>query len=68
MKKYRIFNSRKELWADWYEPSIDEIIEKIEWAYSNRSKIRAIGEKAGNDLKRFTWKETAKSLVNLVGL
>lgn len=68
MKPYKIFNSRKELWADWYEPSVDEAVEKLEWAYLNRKEIRKIGRNAGEHLRSFTWKESAKTLLKLMGI
>jgi len=55
-----------KLWADWVEPSLDEVIAQIEFAYHNRDKIRAIGKKAGEDLKNYTWSNTAKALYELL--
>ncbi|MFA8343792.1 MAG: methyltransferase domain-containing protein [Rhodothermaceae bacterium] len=55
-----------KLWADWVEPSLDEVIAQIEFAYHNREKIKSIGKKAGEDLKKFTWEETAKSLYGML--
>lgn len=59
-------NKEGKLWADWVEPSLDEIIAQIEFAYHNRSNLKVIGEKAGEDLKKFTWEATAKSLYELL--
>lgn len=54
------------LWADWEEPSLDEIISKLEYAYHNRSAIRQIGKNAGEFMKKFTWTDTAKELIKII--
>lgn len=52
--------------AVWEEPYIDEVIEKLEWAYLNRDKLKIIGEKAGRDLSRLTWAETARRFYEII--
>jgi glycosyltransferase involved in cell wall biosynthesis/SAM-dependent methyltransferase len=68
MSEYKIFNSKRELWADWYEPSIDEIIAKLEWAYFHRSDLKKIGNNAGEFMKKHIWHESAVSLLKIIGL
>ena len=46
--------------AQWFEPSLEEMIEKLEWAYQNRDGLKAIGNKAAEDLSKMTWAETAR--------
>jgi glycosyltransferase involved in cell wall biosynthesis len=54
--------------AVWYEPSLDETIEKLEWAYLNRDTIKELGKQAGTDLSSITWRKTAQSFYEtLVG-
>ncbi|MBI9072786.1 MAG: methyltransferase domain-containing protein [Melioribacteraceae bacterium] len=66
MRDSRIYNNDNSLWADWTEPSLDEIVEKIEWAYQNRSQLKQIGKNAGEFMKKYTWEESAKSLLRII--
>ena len=50
----------------WEEPSLDELVDQLEYAYSNRADIREIGSRAGDDLKKKTWNQTAQRLLNLI--
>ncbi len=67
-KPFRLYNKDNKLWADWEDISITELVDKLEFAYHNRKKIREIGEKAGEDLKKFTWANSGKELLRIVGL
>lgn len=66
MKPIVIKNEEGVEIAVWEEPSIDEVIEKIEWAYQNRDKLKIIGEKAGEDMSKLTWAETAKKFYEIM--
>jgi len=46
--------------AIWDEPSLDETISKLEWAYHHRDALSGIGTRAGEDLSKITWEKTAK--------
>jgi hypothetical protein len=46
--------------AVWDEPSLDEAIEALEWAYQNREALHDIGEAAGWSMQSFSWAETAR--------
>jgi len=65
MKKFEL-HSGKQLIADWEEPLLEEIINAIEFAYHNKSKLQSVGKKAGEDLKKFTWEKTADSLLSQI--
>jgi tetratricopeptide (TPR) repeat protein/glycosyltransferase involved in cell wall biosynthesis len=67
MKKFELY-SDKTLTADWEEPSLDEIISSIEYAYHNRKQIRELGKQAAFDMKNFTWEKTAESLLREVNI
>jgi len=67
MKKFELY-SDKTLVADWEEPSLDEIISSIEYAYQNRGRLPAIGKQAAEDMKNFTWANTAENLLRQVNL
>lgn len=45
--------------AVWDDPDPDEIIEKLEYAYSNSSRMSDIGRTAGEELSCLTWQKTA---------
>jgi glycosyltransferase involved in cell wall biosynthesis len=53
--------------ATWTDPSLDELIAQIEFAYQNRKRIAELGRRAGKDLKKRTWTHTAKSLLKSMG-
>jgi len=50
----------------WDDPSLDEIISKLEYAYWHRDDLKLIGEKAGDDLAKMTWKKSAKQFYDLI--
>lgn len=66
LSPYPVYDGNKALWADWEEPSVDQLVEQIEYAYHNREIIAQLGAQAGQDMLRFTWSETAKSLVHSI--
>jgi glycosyltransferase involved in cell wall biosynthesis len=61
-----IMGPERRLIARWQEPSLDELIAQIEYAYHHRDALRAIGRKAGESLRRFTWRQSARDLVQHV--
>jgi len=66
MHEFKLFDDNKKLIADWEEPDIDEIISKLEYAYYNRDALKQIGQKAGEDIKNYTWEKSAESLIKIV--
>jgi glycosyltransferase involved in cell wall biosynthesis len=46
--------------ATWDEPSVDEIVEKLDWAYHHRNDIRLRGSRAASDMRVLTWARTAR--------
>jgi glycosyltransferase involved in cell wall biosynthesis len=62
LKDYTIVGPDRRLIARWQEPSVDELVSQISYAYLHRNEIRAIGRTAGEDMKRFTWKDSALRL------
>ena len=59
---------RNRLWADWVEPSLDELVAEIEYAYFHRDEIIRIGKNAGEFMKEFTWEKSAETLLNVINL
>jgi glycosyltransferase involved in cell wall biosynthesis len=64
LKDYHIAGADRQLVARWQEPSLDELIARIEWAYHHRDETRRLGRNAGEDLKRFTWEACARRLLS----
>jgi glycosyltransferase involved in cell wall biosynthesis len=61
-----ILGDDKALTAHWNDPDLDETIEKLEWAYQNRSRLMELGRQAALDMSGFTWKRVAEGLLNAV--
>jgi glycosyltransferase involved in cell wall biosynthesis len=68
LKKFHLVNQKKQLLARWQEPSLDEIVDRIEYAYLHRDRIQQIGQRAGEHMKGFTWKKSARSLMHSLGI
>jgi glycosyltransferase involved in cell wall biosynthesis len=52
--------------ARWQEPALEELVAQIEYAYHHRDAIGKLGQRAGEDLKRFTWADTARRLLEQI--
>ena len=37
----------------WHDADLEEIVEKLEWAYQNRQKLAELGARAAKDVTRF---------------
>jgi glycosyltransferase involved in cell wall biosynthesis len=68
MHELKLYDKDKNLTADWQEPDIDEIISKLEYAYFHRDEIKKIGKNAGEFMKRYTWKNSADSLMKFLSI
>ncbi len=66
MKEFNLYNSDNRLMSNWEEPDLDEIIDKIEYAYNNRDRLKIIGEKAAEDMKKHSWSIVAKNLIKII--
>ncbi len=71
----RILASRKleiadksTLLAVWDDPDLEEVTEKLEWAYQNRDSIRNIGARAASDMAQLTWERTAEQFLQALGV
>jgi ADP-heptose:LPS heptosyltransferase/glycosyltransferase involved in cell wall biosynthesis len=65
-RSYKMRYERMGLAGDWEEPSLDELMVKIEYAYHHRDEIGKIGLQAGKDLKALAWSRTAERLLEIV--
>jgi glycosyltransferase involved in cell wall biosynthesis len=52
--------------ATWCDPSLDETIARLEWAYLNREKLQSIGDQAGQDMALRTWQQSARQFYELL--
>jgi len=50
----------------WHDPDLEEIVEKLEWAYQNREKLGVIAVRAARDMTRFSWTATARGFLALL--
>ncbi len=66
MRDINLYGPHNELVARWQEPSLDELIAQIEYAYHHREEIKRMGRQAGDDLKNYTWERSAQSLLDTI--
>jgi glycosyltransferase involved in cell wall biosynthesis len=50
----------------WCEPNIDEIVECLEQAYSDRERLADMGRRAAADLAEWTWDRAARRFLSLL--
>jgi tetratricopeptide (TPR) repeat protein/glycosyltransferase involved in cell wall biosynthesis len=52
-----------QLVARWVEPSLDEIVAGIEYAYQHPGEAQARGAAAAEDMKQWSWKRAAETIL-----
>jgi glycosyltransferase involved in cell wall biosynthesis len=55
-----------EVRGHWCEPNIEEIVESLEEAYRNRTRLAALGRQAATDLADWTWDRAAGRFLDVV--
>lgn len=55
-----------ELTAVWNDPSLGEVIDKLEWCYQHRDDLRPLAEQAAVDMRGFSWQRLAKGVVQYI--
>lgn len=60
------FQEGDQVVAVWDEPNLDEVVAALEFAYTNRDKLRPLARRAGEDLKHRTWRHTAEAFLKLL--
>jgi glycosyltransferase involved in cell wall biosynthesis len=68
MQNFNLVGSSGQLMGRWQEPSLDELIAQLEYAYLHRELLQKVAAKAGTDLLKFSWKQTAQRLMQQMGL
>jgi glycosyltransferase involved in cell wall biosynthesis len=66
-KEIKIQNNEGALVARWQDPSLDELIARLEYAYHHRDELHKTGRRAGEDLRHLTWKRSAEHLATIIG-
>lgn len=61
-----VVDSDGEIICRWQEPCLDELLDRLEYAYQNRAKIAKIGHNAGEALRQFTWRKSAQTLLGFI--
>lgn len=67
LSPFMVKDNKGALIAKWQEPSLDEIVAHLEYAYHNRKELLMYGRQAGLDLKHFTWGHSARRLIEVMG-
>ena len=49
--------------AEWVEPELEHVVERLEEAYRNRAVLRDAGREAARDMLAWTWERTARGLL-----
>lgn len=60
LTSYRPYHYRHHAEGIWFEPSVKEIDEQLEYAYLHRSELRMKGLKAAADMAQLNWKDAAR--------
>jgi glycosyltransferase involved in cell wall biosynthesis len=68
LRDISVTGSDNQLIGRWQEPSLDELVARLEYTYHHREEIKKIGIKAGQDLQNFTWEKSAQQLIDLLQL
>ena len=50
----------------WHDAELEEVVERLEWAYQNRERLAVLGARAAQDMTRFTWANTARAFLELL--
>jgi len=56
----------EQVFAKWGDPDLDEIVDKLDWAYNNRNAIKKMGENGAEAMLQFTWKASAVNFYDIV--
>jgi glycosyltransferase involved in cell wall biosynthesis len=50
----------------WEEPSLEETIERLEWAYQNRDALKQIGRRGAEDQQKLSWRKAAEGFLEIL--
>jgi glycosyltransferase involved in cell wall biosynthesis len=66
LKNINLYDRDNKLIARWQEPSLEELVDKIEYAYHNRDVLHWVGLKAAEDMSKYTWEQSAMDLLRIM--
>jgi glycosyltransferase involved in cell wall biosynthesis len=66
LKPINIQNSTGRLIGRWEEPSLEELVSKLEYAYHHREQLDGYGRRAAKRMHRFTWQKCSERLNRLI--
>jgi glycosyltransferase involved in cell wall biosynthesis len=66
LKDINIVDADGTVIGRWQDPSLDELVARIEQAYHHRDALRIKARRAGDDLRQFTWRHCAQRLVEII--
>jgi len=67
LQELKINGPDKTVAARWVEPTVDEIVGQIEFAYLNRAAAAELGRQAAEDMKHWTWGRAARTILAHAG-
>lgn len=63
LQNIEVEETESQVIGRWQQPTVDDLIASIEFAYSNRELMAQKGRQAGLDLSAFTWAQTAETFL-----
>ena len=52
--------------SQWEEPNVDSVIDKLDWAYHNRAKLKPLAKQGAKFISQYTWERMAQQIINLI--
>ena len=62
----QVYGPNRELIGDWGEPSISDIVDRLEWAYQHQTEVARLGTAAAVSMKSRTWRRMAEEMLPVV--
>ena len=66
LRDINLVDADGKLVGRWQEPSLEQLVSTIEYAYHHRDEIKKAGQRAGEDLKQFTWEKSAMQALDIL--
>jgi len=64
LRPFTVVTPDRCLAARWETATLDEILDRIEYAYHHRDAIKQLGRTAEADMRRLTWAKTAQTVLH----
>ncbi len=67
VRSFHLVDANKRLVGRWVEPSLEELVAQIEYAYHHREELRVRGRAAAATMaSSFTWEKSAAALMDFI--